>query len=77
MAGYSLSVSQESCYEGTTVLVNKLDIREQKLLDKAEAAIVTARIMDAENNVEFKNVDFEFYKLLHKNIFGDLYSWTQ
>ena len=76
MAGYSLSVSQESCYEGTTVLVNKLDIREQKLLDKAEAAIVTARIMDAENNVEFKNVDFEFYKLLHKNIFGDLYSWA-
>ena len=46
------------------MLVNKLDIREQKLLDKAEAAIVTARIMDAENNVEFKNVDFEFYNLL-------------
>ncbi|WP_049962803.1 Fic family protein [Ruminococcus sp. HUN007] len=27
-------------------------------------------------NTEFKDVDFSFYKLLHKRIFSDLYSWA-
>ncbi|WP_156036848.1 hypothetical protein [Ruminococcus sp. HUN007] len=48
MAVYSLDGCSQDCYEHTTVLINKFDIRNQKLLDKAEATIVTARIMDAE-----------------------------
>ncbi len=42
MAVYSLESSQDSCYEGTTVLINKLNIRNQNILNNAEAAIVTA-----------------------------------
>ena len=31
MAVYSLESSQDSCYEGTTVLINKLNIRNQNI----------------------------------------------
>lgn len=64
MAVYSLESSQDSCYEGTTVLINKLNIRNQNILNNAEAAIVTARTIDVIENVKFKNADFEFYKAL-------------
>ena len=63
MAVYSLESSQDSCYEGTTVLINKLNIRNQNILNNAEAAIVTARTIDVIENVKFKNADFEFYLL--------------
>ena len=76
MAVYSLESSQDSCYEGTTVLINKLNIRNQNILNNAEAAIVTARTIDVIENVKFKNADFEFYKALHGKIFGDLYDWA-
>ncbi|MGN0581372.1 MAG: hypothetical protein ACI4KB_01570 [Oscillospiraceae bacterium] len=76
MAVYSLESSQDSCYEGTTVLINKLNIKDQNMLNKAEAAIVTARTIDVIENVKFKNADFEFYKSLHGKIFGDLYDWA-
>lgn len=42
MAVYSIEGCQDSCYPGTTVLANKLNIREQELLTKAESILVTS-----------------------------------
>ncbi|SHM50325.1 Fic/DOC family protein [Ruminococcus flavefaciens] len=76
MAVYSIEGCNDSCYPDTTVLVNKLDIREQELLNEAESIIVTSCSVKAEKELDFKDVDFEYYKGLHKLIFGDLYEWA-
>ena len=37
---YSIEASSDSCYEGTTCLINKLDIHDEKLLAETESAYV-------------------------------------
>jgi len=76
MAVYSIEGCQDSCYPGTTVLVNKLGLKEQALLTEAESIIVTSCSAKAEKELEFRNADLEFYKSLHKTLFGDLYEWA-
>ena len=76
MAVYSLEGSQDSCYPDTTVLVNKLDIRTQKLLTEAESLLVTSCSVKLEKTVKFENVDFDYYKNLHRQMFDDLYEWA-
>lgn len=76
MAVYSLEGSQDSCYPDTTVLVNKLNIRSQELLTKAESMLVTSCSVRLEKTLKFENVDFEYYKNLHGQMFGDLYEWA-
>lgn len=76
MAVYSLEGSQDSCYPDTTVLVNKLDIRTQELLTEAESVLVTSFSVKLEKTMRFENVDFDYYKNLHKQMFSDLYDWA-
>lgn len=40
---YSLNPSQDHCYEGTTCLVNKLNIRDEEKLSEIEAQITFAK----------------------------------
>ena len=76
MAVYRVEGCSWNCYPGTTVLVNKLDIRDQAELDTAEKHITLLRGIQAEQETEFRDVDFEFYKRLHFTIFSDLYDWA-
>lgn len=76
MAVYRVEGCQWNCYPGTTVLINKLDIRDQAELDAVEKQITLLRGIQAEQETEFKCVDFDFYKGLHQKIFGDLYEWA-
>ena len=76
MAVYSLEGTQKDCYPDTTVLINKLDIRNQKMLNVAELRIVISMTMKIEREIKFNNVDFNFYKNLHKQLFDDLYEWA-
>ena len=76
MAVYSLEGSQDSCYPDTTVLVNKLDIRSQELLTEAESVLVTSCSVKLEKTMKFENVDFDYYKSLHRQMFSDLYEWA-
>lgn len=76
MTAYSMEHTQDNCYPNTTVLVNKLGITEQSKLSFAEQRIVTGMYTQAETTVKFENVDFEFYKLLHKHLFEDIYEWA-
>lgn len=76
MAVYNIEGCQWNCYPNTTVLINKLDIRERAELNAVEKQITLLRAIQAEQETAFVNVDFEFYKSLHKILFGDLYEWA-
>lgn len=76
MAFYSMEGSQKDCYPNTTVLVNKLGIQNQSELNSVERQFVLLKSSHAEQETIFKNIDFNFYKKLHKQLFGDLYEWA-
>lgn len=76
MAVYSIEGSSENCYFGTTVLINKLDIRNQSELDKAEKQITLLRAIQAEQNMILEKPNFQFFKDIHKFLFDDIYEWA-
>lgn len=73
---YSLDSVQDDCYENSTVLKNKFNLRDEKQLDLIERNITSMMIAQALVNVPFENVDFEFYKKLHYYVFSDIYDWA-
>jgi cell filamentation protein len=60
-------------YENSTVLVNKLDLRDQAELDAFEAEISSAR---AEEPLPEGVLDFAHYKAVHYHLFQDVYNWA-
>ena len=73
---YSIDSITDNCYEGTSCLINKLDIRDEKQLDIMESHITLAKISILQQNPINGNFDFEHYKAIHKFIFEDLYDWA-
>lgn len=73
---YSLVSLSDGCYENTTILINKFGIRDGKILDALEQSITSALIAKASVELRFENVDFQFYKMLHKYVFHDIYEWA-
>lgn len=73
---YSLNSLSDGCYEGTSVLINKFNIRDESQLDIIEQGITSALIAKAFIEIPFKNIDFDFYKMLHKYVFADIYDWA-
>lgn len=73
---YSLDSISDGCYENTTVLINKFDIRDENQLNALEQSITSVLIAKASIEILFENVDFEFYKSLHKYVFSDIYEWA-
>ena len=73
---YSINALTNNCYEGTTCLINKLDIRDENQLDVVESQITVAKISMLQQNRIDGNFDFEHYKAIHKFIFEDLYDWA-
>ena len=76
MPEYSLEPLQDDCYENSTVLKNKFNIRDAKQLDIMEQSVTSMLIAKAAIEIPFENVDFDFYKNLHKYIFADIYDWA-
>jgi len=60
-------------YKNSTVLVNKLDLRNQEDLDAFEAEISSAR---AEEPLPEGALDFEHYRAVHHHLFQDVYEWA-
>ncbi len=58
---YSIDTLTNNCYEGTTCLINKLDIRDAKQLDIVESQITVAKISILQQNPINGNFDFEHY----------------
>lgn len=73
---YSIDAITDNCYKGTTCLINKLDIQDEKQLDIVESQITVAKISILQHNPIEGNFDFEHYKAIHKFIFEDLYDWA-
>ncbi|HIU77107.1 MAG TPA: Fic family protein [Candidatus Pelethocola excrementipullorum] len=78
MDKYYYEFEQDSiyCYPDSFILKNKLNIREQDVLEEAERNITALRILELKEK-PFKGVlNFKYLQKLHKYIFGDIYSWA-
>ena len=73
---YSIDSITDDCYEGTTCLVNKFGIKNEKQLSEIEADITFAKTSKLEEIPLKGNFDLEHYKSIHKFLFEDLYSWA-
>ena len=55
---YSLDAIADNCYPNTTVLINKLDIRDEALLNEVEATLVTSKSVLWEQTPLLDTFDF-------------------
>lgn len=67
------AVADDYCYPGTTVLKNKLDLRDAEELDAFEAEVSDAR---ADEELPAGNLDFAHFKAIHGHLFQDVYDWA-
>ena len=74
--GYSIAPISENCYPGTTVLINKLDIHDEAILNQAEALATYINIAKLEREPVDGKFDFAHYKAIHHFLFSDLYDWA-
>lgn len=73
---YSIDSLTEDCYAGSSVLINKFDIQDQRILDDVEAVIVTAQQEKWLAYPLANSFDLDHYKDNHKYLFDDLYAWA-
>lgn len=74
--GYSIDPISANCYPGTTVLINKFDIRDEEKLNEVESVLASARYAEWLNAPKADTFDFEHYKAIHHFLFSDLYDWA-
>jgi cell filamentation protein, protein adenylyltransferase len=60
-------------YENSTVLINKLHLRDQRELDDFEAEITSAR---ASEPLPEGDLDFAHYCAIHHHLFQDVFDWA-
>lgn len=73
---YSIDASTDNCYPGTTCLINKFNIRDEKLLSEVESEITFAKASMLEQSPLEGSFDFEHLKSIHKFLFEDIYDWA-
>ena len=73
---YSITPSSDDCYPGTGVLINKLDIMDQKQLDENETLITSVKTLQIEMQPVTVEPNFAYLKHLHFTLFSELYSWA-
>lgn len=64
------------CYEGTNVLKNKLDIRNNSTLQRAENKIVLAKLFELRKNKMIGNFDIDHFVGIHRYLFEDIYPFA-
>ena len=73
---YSMDSTSENCYKGTTVLINKLDIRDESELAETEGIITGLKASELMTQPLKPDFSFEDYKHIHKYLFDMLYDWA-
>jgi cell filamentation protein len=73
---YSINAITDNCYEGTTCLINKLNIRDENLLTETESAITLAKASLLDHQPLSGEYDFAHYRQMHHFLFCDLYDWA-
>ena len=66
--------SDPYCYPGSDILINTLNIRDDRLLEEAEREISTL----CANQIEFAlpPYDLSYFARIHSALFSDLYAWA-
>jgi cell filamentation protein len=74
MDKYDTSKNDPYCYKGTSVLKNKLNIRDLNSLEEAEREITSKTIM----SIKYKEPPYDLFylKSLHYQLFSKLYDWA-
>lgn len=67
------AVADPYCYPDTTVLINKLALRDQAKLDAFEAEITTQR---AAEPLPDGRLTYAHYRAIHRHLFQDVYAWA-
>lgn len=73
---YSYEQTPNYCYPNTNVLINKLNIHDEKILNHYERQLVAIRQAELIENPIIGNLDFLHLKTIHKHLFQDLYFWA-
>lgn len=73
---YSIDSFADDCYDGTTCLKNKYNIKDENILKDLETTITFSRIAEYILNPLFHTYDVDHYKNIHRYIFDDLYEWS-
>lgn len=73
---YSIDTLQSDCYEGTSCLINKFDIKDEVILKELETTITLNKITEYLLNPLFDSFDVQHYKNIHRYLFGDIYNWA-
>src|SRR4051812_10580981 len=60
-------------YPGTSVLINRLDMRDQAALEAFEAEVTADR---SAQEVPPGSLDYGHYLAIHKHLFQDVYDWA-
>jgi len=63
-------------YPGTEILINKLDIKEQNLLNEAETLFTAQRLLELQVEPIVGNFTFKYLRDVHFYIFQDLYDFA-
>ncbi len=67
------AVDDPYCYPGTSVLKNRLDLRDQAQADAFEALITTQR---ADEPLPLDRLDVGAYSAIHRHLFQDVFDWA-
>lgn len=64
------------CYENSSVLINKLNIKNEKELQKYEAKITAAKLLGLRQHGITGNFDVKHFISIHTYLFEDIYSFA-
>jgi len=67
------AVADPYCYPGTSVLKNRLGLRDQAALDLFEAEITAQR---AAEPLPSARLTYAHYRAIHRHLFQDVFSWA-
>ena len=73
---YTYERTSDYCYLNSDVLINKLNIKNDKELFEAEREFVMYRAAMLIDSPQKGNFDFEHLKAIHKHLFQDIYDWA-
>ena len=69
-------IYDDLCYQGTSILINRFDVRNGSELEKIETVVTFVQSAELEKNPLDGDFDFAHYKAVHKFLFGEIYEWA-
>ena len=64
------------CYEGTTCLKNKFEIRDPRVLDEFEGSLVLGKQLIFQKSKDVFDFSENQYRQIHRFLFEDIYDWA-